>query len=49
MEQQHRRRWLFGALIITLALGIGVLIEKGWSGQGMRLKPMRNSRPFRRS
>lgn len=34
MEQQHRRRWLFGALIITLALGIGVLIEKGWERTG---------------
>ncbi len=34
MEQQHRRRWLFGALIVSLALGIGVLIEKGWERTG---------------
>lgn len=34
MEQQHRRRWLYLVLMITLSLGIGVLIEKGWERTG---------------
>ncbi|HET6675053.1 MAG TPA: S41 family peptidase, partial [Nitrospiraceae bacterium] len=34
MEQQHRRRWLYLALMVALALGIGVLIEKGWERTG---------------
>lgn len=34
MEQQHRRRWLYLALMVTLSLGIGILIEKGWERTG---------------
>lgn len=34
MEQQHRRRWLYLALMVALSLGIGVLIEKGWERTG---------------
>ncbi|WP_447602224.1 S41 family peptidase [Nitrospira sp. Nam80] len=34
MEQQYRRRWLYLVLMVTLSLGIGVLIEKGWERTG---------------
>ena len=34
MEQQHRRRWFYAALMVALALGIGILIEKGWERTG---------------
>jgi carboxyl-terminal processing protease len=34
MEQQYRRRWLYLILMVTLSLGIGVLIEKGWERTG---------------
>jgi carboxyl-terminal processing protease len=34
MEQQYRRRWLYLALMVSLSLGIGILIEKGWERTG---------------
>lgn len=46
MEQRQRRRWLYLLLMVTMFLGIGIVLEKGWERTGHASETYEELRTF---